>query len=305
MIEGVRREKQYGKRVDSKNKKGKYIKSKFSNSFEDIAIDATIRAAALRKRNRTKDFPSSRKESFGIKKEDIKEKIRKHGFKAAIVVVIDISGSMVSEEKLNRIKIILQKTITNVHINKDKLAVVGFKGKDYEIIIPNTKRPFSFLNILQKISIGGTTPMAAGLSKAFEISKQEVKKGEYLPMIIVLSDGVTNVGLERAREKNHSKSIRNKLEKNKDRISNPINNVLSIGEEIAKNEIHTVIVNFEKEKNTEYSVNRDLAKITNGRFYDLDIKNPLNDNILGIDSSKANFSDLPIDEILNYERDNI
>ncbi len=82
---------------------------------------------------------------------------------------------MISEEKLNRIKSILQKIIANVHINKDKIAVIGFKGKDSEIIIPNTKRPNSFLNKLQNITVGGTTPMAAGLNKGLEVLKKDCK----------------------------------------------------------------------------------------------------------------------------------
>ena len=343
MVDMAENEKRYGKRLSSQNKKGKYIKSRFPNSaVQDLAIDATIRAAALRekanavnisrfKQDKTK-LPKSnqfnKENSLRIKKEDIREKVRKHGVKAAVTVVIDMSGSMISEEKLSLIKTTLEKIITNVHLNKDKLAVVGFKGKDSETIIPNTKRPTLFLNNLRNISIGGTTPMAAGLNKALEILKKEAKKGEYIPFMLILSDGITNVSLDKS-SKDYNNDIKDKLEKNKSivkdslnrsnkkMISNPVGDVLAIGEEIAKNKIHTVIVNFEKEENKKFSINRELAFITNGRYYDLERifesfyvdstrnNSSKNDNSLVFSSIKRDILDLAFDEILNYERNNI
>ena len=342
-MDRVNNKKLFGKRTNSQNKKGKYIKSKFSNSsFDDVAIDATIRAAALRKGVNVDDFSNSKgekiknfskikysdeKNTLRIKKGDIREKVRKHGIKTAFTVVIDMSGSMISEKKLIRIKTILQQIVSNVHKNKDKLAVVGFRGKDSEIIIPDTKRPISFLNHLQNISIGGTTPMAAGLAKALEISKKDAKYEEYVPMMLILSDGVANVGLDKLSKENSYKNIRKKHKKNKNILkgsikhtnikltSNPIADTLAIGEEIAKNKIHTVIVNFEKEDNKGYSVNRELAFITNGRFYDLEKISEISDNDLDIpnssnyslvfDSFKNDLISYAFDEILNYERKNI
>lgn len=266
---------------------------------------------------------------LNIKKEDLREKIRKQGIKIAITVAVDMSGSMISEDKLNKIKLILQKIIDNIQLNKDKLAVVGFKGKKSEVIIPPSKRPKSFLNNLGNISVGGTTPMAVGLEKALEISITDAKDDEeYLPIIFVLSDGVTNVSLINSTRENINKKYSQDIDKNKLKnkenftknntkklISNPINDVLAIGEEIAKNDIHTVIINFEKEKNKGRSINKELAFVTNGRFYDLEkLAEIANEQINSYDSSKnpltfssfkSDLSDLVIDEILNFERDNI
>ncbi|KZX16019.1 magnesium-chelatase 60 kDa subunit [Methanobrevibacter cuticularis] len=371
-MDNTKDRKLYGKQVKSQNKTGKYVKSKFLNSnLEEIAIDATLRAAALRsgesinnisnlekKQNipvleRTQDNLTIKTNSnlenndiIKIKNEDLREKIRKHGVRAAITLVIDMSGSMISEDKLIRIKSILKKIITNVQLNKDKLTVIGFKGRDSEVIIPNTKRPASFLNNLKNITVGGTTPMAAGLDKALEITKQEAKKGEYLPIMMILSDGVTNVGLDKSniRRKNKNKSTKYNINRtsfkktnsnknknpkssitmNNNQINNPMSDVLAIGEKIAENEIHTIIINFEKEKGKGRSVNKELCFITSGRLYDLgSIYDSFNNNHLDneklennsnpsskskslvFDSFKNDISDLAIDEILNFERKNI
>jgi len=367
MVEGEKREKLYGKRVNSKSKKGKYVKSKIGSNSNDIAIDATIRAAALRGNSKdlaikkedlaikNKDLKSNSKDlinkkedlknnskdlaikkeglksnskNISIKKEDLREKIRKHGARLSIALVIDMSGSMVSEEKLSRIKSILHKIIANVHINKDKLAVVGFKGKDSELIIPNTKKPNLFLDKLQNITIGGTTPMAAGLEKGFESLKKDLKKEEYIPMLMILSDGVTNVSLDKSNSSNISLNkgnselnMCNNVDQSKHcnhkmLVNNPIIDVLKVGEEIAKHDIHTVIVNFERESNKGRSVNRELAFITDGNFYDLEqlgdilAKDIFEDEEIDEDSFifssfHSDLADMAVNKILDYERDNV
>lgn len=229
---------------------------------------------------------------------------------------------MLSDEKLDKIKAILEKIINNVHINKDKLTVVGFKGKESEIIIPNTKRPSSFLNKLQNITVGGTTPMAAGLEKGLEVLKNDCKKEEYIPMIMVLSDGVTNVGLDKSKNNNLLSGDSEaglgvvKTYDNNKLMNNPINDVLDIGKKIANYDIHTVIVNFEKEKNKGRSVNKELAFVTSGKFYDLEQLGdilaedifegePINKNSLSFGSFKSDLSDMVLENILDYERKNI
>ncbi|MDL2271047.1 VWA domain-containing protein [Methanobrevibacter sp. OttesenSCG-928-I08] len=283
-MEGEKREKRYGKRIKSENKKGKYIKSKqYNNLSNDIAIDATLRASLLRDK------------SLNIKKEDLREKIRNHGSKLSIALVIDLSGSMVNDEKLRQIKTILQKIISNVHINRDKLAVIGFKERNSEIIIPSTLRPSSFLNKLEKLAIGGTTPMASGIDKGLEVLKKDLKKEEYIPMIMVLSDGVTNVGLlksENDKSFNHDSGLNLSFKNNN--TNNPQDDVIDLAYKLKKLKIHTVIVNFEKDKNKGRSINKELAYHSGGKFYDLN-------NI----TSQNELSNTIINNILNYERENL
>ncbi len=66
----------------------------------------------------------------------------------------------------------------------DKISVVGFKGKEATVIIPTTKRATSFKDQIDNITIGGTTPLASGMKKGFEILKKEKFKQEYVPMML-------------------------------------------------------------------------------------------------------------------------
>ena len=283
VMEGREKEKAYGSHVESKNEKGKYVKSKYSQniSSSDIAIDATLRAAAMRFKNKDNNLKVKIKNqdigSNGLKvtieNQDIREKVRKHKAKASVVVVVDMSGSMINEKKVNKIKGILDRLIKNINKNRDKLAVIGFKGQGSEIVIPNTKRPSSFLDKLDKITVGGTTPMAAGIEKAIEILKNENKKGEFIPMLVLLSDGMPNVGLKNT----YIKKI----------TGNPINDVLAMGDILEEEKIYTIVIDFEKKHKHGRNINMELAYLANGRYYDLeDIYNPA----------------IAIDKILTYER---
>lgn len=254
-MKGKNKQKLYGKRVDAQTEKGRYIKSKIpKNNSTDIALDATIRAAAL-----------GSKDGIQIKSSDIRQKVRKHGARASIALIVDISGSMVSEKKANRVKGILNKIVEDVNRYKDKLTVIGFKGEESEVIIPTTRYPSSFQEYIDDIRVGGTTPLASGLKKGFEILKKEMSRDEFIPIMIILTDGMPNIGF----------------------AEGPVQDALKIAEELKKNEIRTITINFEKSVKFGHEFNMDLALASGGRYYDVeDLKNP----------------ELAVSKILDYER---
>nr|WP_282731216.1 VWA domain-containing protein [Methanobacterium alcaliphilum] len=242
-MKGKKKERLYGKRVSSKTEKGKYVKSKMASPKPgDIAIDATLRAAALRSRGEIK-----------VESDDLREKIRKHGARASIALVVDISGSMFSERKAHKIKGILNQIMKDADRHKDKISVIGFKGKDAEVIIPTTKRAISFQQKVDQIRVGGTTPMSSGLKKGLAILKNEKKSNEFIPMLVLLTDGMPNVGID----------------------GSPSKEVMEIALELNENEIHTVVVNFEKSVSFGRNFNMEIAMASGGRYYELEeLKNP-------------------------------
>ena len=254
-LKGKSKKRLYGKHIESKTEKGKYIKSRYSKKIpKDIAIDATIRAAAKKSKNKIK-----------IETSDLREKIRKHGGRATIVVIVDISGSMGADKKTNRVKDMLNQIINNSQKYKDKLTIIGFKGQSSEIIVPTTKRAKSFQKYINNITVGGTTPLASGLNKGLEILKKEKKYKEYVPIMILLTDGMPNVSLKK----------------------NPLTDSLNIAHKLKKEEINNIVVNFERTKQNGRSFNMELALEAGGKYYDLeDLENP----------------GLILNKIINYER---
>jgi magnesium chelatase subunit D len=212
-MKGKKKRRLYGKRVNSQTLKGRYIKSKIPrDNSNDIAIDATIRAAAL-----------------GSK------------------------GNIKVEKKTNRVKGILNRIIEDTNRHQDKLSVIGFKGEEAEIIIPTTRRALSFQEQVDNIRVGGTTPLASGLKKGFELLKKEKAHNEYVPMMIILTDGMPNVGLDEG----------------------PVQDAIKIAEKLKNFEILTITVNFEKAVKFGHEFNMDLALASGGRYYDVeDLKDP-------------------------------
>jgi len=256
-MKGKKKKRLYGRSVDSKTEKGRYIKSSLpKKNSRDVAIDATLRAAALHSKG-----------IIDVKTDDIRQKVRKHGAKASIAVVVDISGSMVSENKANRVKDILDSIIQDTNRHQDKISVIGFKGKKAEIIVPTTKRASSFQDVIDKITVGGTTPLASGMKKGMEILKKENKRGEFIPFMVILTDGMPNVGIDRG----------------------PIPDALKIAEELQKNEILTIVINFEQTARYGRDMNMELAMASGGRYYDVqELENPGN----------------AVAQILEFEREN-
>lgn len=243
-MKGIKKNRLYGKRVDSKTQKGKYIKSKLpKNSSHDIAIDATLRAAAI-----------GSKGSIKVKNEHLRQKVRKHGARASIAIVVDISGSMFSERKANKVKGILNQLIDDTAKHNDKICVIGFKGQDSEVIVPTTKRAIAFKEQIDNIKIGGTTPLASGIQKGLELLKKEKFQKEFVPMMVILTDGMANVGMNN---------------------NDPTQDAINVAKSLKENDITTIVVNFEKSFKYGRDTNMELALASGGRYYDLeDIKNP-------------------------------
>lgn len=254
-MKGTKKNRLYGKRVDSKTQKGKYIKSKFpKKNSHDIAIDATLRAAAIRSNG-----------SINVENEDIRQKVRKHGARASIALVVDISGSMFSEKKADKVKGILNQLIDDTARHSDRISIIGFKGQDAEVIVPATKRAISFKEHIDNIRVGGTTPLASGIKKGFEVLKKEKTNREYIPIMIILTDGMPNVGVKEG----------------------PTPDAINAAKNLKDNDINTIVVNFEKTVKYGRDTNMEIALASGGRYYDLeDIKSP----------------QLAVSKIVEYER---
>lgn len=240
-MKGTKKNRLYGKRVDSKTQKGKYVKSKLpKKDSRDIAIDATLRAAAIRSNG-----------SIKVENDDIRQKVRKHSARASIALVVDISGSMFSQRKANKVKGILNQLIDDTSRYNDRISIIGFKGQDAEVIVPATRRAISFKDHVDNIKVGGTTPLASGIKRGFEVLKKEKTVRKYVPIMIILTDGMPNVGLD----------------------GHPIRDAIEVAKSLKENDITTIVVNFEKSVKYGRSTNMEIALASGGRYYDLeDIK---------------------------------
>ena len=125
------RKKTRGRRMNTLalHNRGRYLRQKMPLEGKDIAIDATIRAAAPYQKVRF--GPNAIK----VKSEDIREKERVGKTSAVVLFVVDASGSMGAMQRMEGAKGAVLSLLMDSYQKRDKIGMVAFKGNEAEIIL--------------------------------------------------------------------------------------------------------------------------------------------------------------------------
>ena len=111
-----------------------------------------------------------------------------------LVLVIDRSGSMGDENKLEQVKE-AAISIVNQMIASDRLAIVIYDDV-VSTILPSTRVESSarIRELLYSLTPGGSTNLAGGLQQGFEEARKNFRR-DLVNRVILLSDGLANVGI--------------------------------------------------------------------------------------------------------------
>lgn len=170
---------------------GRYVKSTSHRERDDLAIDATIRAAAPFQRSR-----QSNGMAIVIKASDIREKVREKRIGNFMLFVVDASGSMGAKQRMIETKGAILSLLQDAYQKRDKVGLVAFKGDKAEVLLPPTNSVELAQKCLVEMPVGGKTPLAAGLVKAQEVIRQQVKRSPHMrSIVVILSDGKANVAM--------------------------------------------------------------------------------------------------------------
>jgi magnesium chelatase subunit D len=186
------RKKTRGRRMNTLalHSRGRYLRQRLPLTGKDIAIDATIRAAAPYQKVR------SGKNAIIVKSEDLREKQRVGKTSAVVLFVVDASGSMGAMQRMEGAKGAVLSMLMDSYQKRDKIGMIAFKGKEAELILPPCSSVDLALSRLQQLPTGGKTPLFAGLSRGLQILKSELLKDEETKtMMVLISDGRANVGM--------------------------------------------------------------------------------------------------------------
>ena len=176
-----------GRRTETESENGRYVGYRIpSGKPRSIAVDATLRAAALH------PSPDGR---LVIRESDIREKVRERKVGNLIVFVVDASGSMGAEQRMIAAKGAISSILTDAYQKRDRVALVVFRGKGAEIVLPPTNSVVLAKERLKEIPTGGKTPLADALTKSHDLVMREfTKDAKTKPLMVVISDGRGNVG---------------------------------------------------------------------------------------------------------------
>jgi len=178
--------------VQSENRSGRYARSRIpeGKATADIAFDATVRAAAPHQIHR-------RKEGVAISVEgvDLREKVREKKSGCSIVFVVDSSGSMGANRRMEEVKGALLSLLIDAYQRRDRVGMVAFRGERAEVVLPLTDSVELAQKRLETLPTGGRTPLAERLDAARGLFMRERKRPNHCGLLMVLiSDGRANTG---------------------------------------------------------------------------------------------------------------
>jgi magnesium chelatase subunit D len=160
------------------------------DEVRDIAVGATLRAAAPHQRERGRSEPG-----LAVRSEDLREKVREGREGNLILFVVDASGSMAARSRMSAVKGAALSLLTDAYQRRDRISLISFRGDAAETLLPPTSSVDLAAPRLEELPTGGRTPLAAGLERASEIILRErLRDKERRPLVVLLTDGRSTSG---------------------------------------------------------------------------------------------------------------
>ena len=186
--------KQGGKRAaaESADRRGRYVASRGGEKIADLAVDATIRAAAPHQVRRGRQTG----ERMRLERADLREKVRERKTGNLIVFVVDASASMDAEQRMAATKGAILSLLQDAYVRRDRVAVVVFKNRSAEVVMRPTSSVSLARRRLERLSVGGTTPLTHGLLAGLKvINSERLRDATVRPLMVLISDGRGNISM--------------------------------------------------------------------------------------------------------------
>ena len=175
--------------AEVKGRRGRSVRSRpmVEGDPPDIAVIDTLRAAAARRPERA---------GTRIEQQDLRVPRRTRRIGNLMVFVVDGSGSMAAQQRMQLTKSAVLSLLSDAYKRRDRVGVVTFRKTDaYETVPPTSSLDVAHAR-MHDLPTGGRTPLAHGLELARRVVERErIRDAEIKPILILLTDGVANVGL--------------------------------------------------------------------------------------------------------------
>jgi len=230
-------------RTRTSSKAGRYIMSTMERRTNDLALDATLRAAAPYQKQRSRQDVA-----IVIEESDIREKIREKRIGNFIVFVVDASGSMGTGKRMIETKGAILSLLLDAYQKRDKVAMVAFKADRAEVLLPPTSSIELAHKLLEELPTGGKTPLCHGISLGYQIIQSYFRKDPHIyPLLILISDGKANMSQYGGK---------------------PVSEAMEVAEEIKNdNRVNTVVVDVEKSGLISFGLAHQLSLQMGARYF--------------------------------------
>jgi magnesium chelatase subunit D len=156
-----------------------------------LSIIDTLRAAAPWQKIRRRESRPIAKPRLAIRAEDFRIKRFKERSETTTIFVVDASGSS-AIHRLAEAKGAVELLLADCYVRRDQVAVIAFRGKQAEIILPPTRSLVRAKRGLSGLPGGGGTPLAMAIDASMQLALSIARKGE-TPLVVMLTDGKANL----------------------------------------------------------------------------------------------------------------
>lgn len=153
----------------------------------------TIRAASLHQMERGR---SGQDDAVLLRMEDLRGSPKRGPGGCLLLFVVDASGSMAARQRMRQTKSAISSLLTQAYQRRDQIALLAFRGKGTELVLSPTRALRVARRAVERLPVGGTTPLALGLTEARRLTcRQRRRQPRQRIWLILLTDGRANVGL--------------------------------------------------------------------------------------------------------------
>ena len=115
---------------------------------------------------------------------------------ATTIFLVDASGSA-AFQRLAEAKGAVELLLAKAYVSRARVALIAFRNTGAEVLLAPTRSLTRAKRSLADLPGGGGTPLAAGLDAALLLAQAEKAK-DRTPLIVILTDGRTNIGRDGA-----------------------------------------------------------------------------------------------------------
>jgi magnesium chelatase subunit D len=158
-----------------------------------IDLGATL-AAALDRHSGS----STGTENLRLRHQDLYRQVRHQKPRRLVVFLLDTSDSMGDgpEERMAATLGAAVSLAAAAYLNRDHVSLITFRDQGAKLLVPPTDSVSLLRKNLQRVPIGGATPLAAGLHQARQVIRQaRMRDPEQRPLLVLISDGEATVPL--------------------------------------------------------------------------------------------------------------
>jgi Mg-chelatase subunit ChlD len=179
----------------TERKRGRYIKARPAGDHpQDIAFDATLRAAAPFQRERHAEGENDM--ALQLRKGDLQRKVRVRRTGNLILFVVDASWSMAASERMEATKGAIFSLLVDAYQRRDQVGLIVFQRDRARLVLPPTSSVDLAQKALTDLPVGGKTPLSSGLFLAWQVLDAARRRdSEIRPIMILLTDGAGNVSM--------------------------------------------------------------------------------------------------------------